>query len=56
MKRLVITGADRYEVRDSAPPEPADDEILIAPLRVGICATDLELIDGSMVYLRNGLT
>lgn len=56
MKRLVITGAERYEVRDSAPPEPADDEILIAPLRVGICATDLELIDGSMVYLRNGLT
>lgn len=56
MKRLVITGAERYEVRDSGPPEPADDEILIAPLRVGICATDLELIEGSMVYLRNGLT
>jgi hypothetical protein len=31
MKRLVITGAERYEVRDSAAPEPADDEVLIAP-------------------------
>ncbi len=56
MKRLVVTGAERYEVRDSAPPEPADDEILIAPLRVGICATDLELIEGSLVHLRSGLT
>ena len=56
MKRLVVTGAGRYEVTDAAPPEPADDEILVAPLRVGICATDLELIEGSLVHLRNGLT
>ena len=31
MKRLVVTRAGRYEVTDAAPPEPADDEILVAP-------------------------
>jgi len=29
-------------------------DLLLAPLAVGLCATDLELLDGSMVYLRDG--
>lgn len=29
---------------------------MLAPLLVGMCATDLELIDGSLIYLRTGQT
>jgi L-iditol 2-dehydrogenase len=29
--------------------------VVIASLRVGICATDMELLDATMVYLRNGM-
>ena len=35
-------------------PQPGPGELLVAPLRVGLCATDLELIDGSLIYLRTG--
>lgn len=37
-------------------PVIAGDEVLIEPLMVGLCATDRELLDGSMVYLRTGQT
>jgi len=37
---------------DLPPAGPGD--LLLAPLAVGLCATDLELLDGSMVYLRDG--
>lgn len=56
MRRISIHGAGRFVIEDSAAPEPAANELLIAPLRVGICATDMELLDGSMVYLRTGQT
>lgn len=56
MKHVSIIGSGRFEVRDTSPPVPGPNDLLIAPLRVGICATDLELLDGSMVYLRTGKT
>ena len=49
-----MTGPGAFGVEDGAEPVPGPDELLVAPLRVGICATDLELIDGSLVYLRTG--
>lgn len=54
MRRVVVTGPGAVEVQDTQPPVPEPDELLIAPLRAGICATDLELIDGSLIYLRTG--
>lgn len=56
MKHVSIIGSGRFEVCDTSPPIPGPNDLLIAPLRVGICATDLELLDGSMVYLRTGKT
>ncbi|WP_426561282.1 zinc-dependent alcohol dehydrogenase [Angustibacter sp. McL0619] len=54
MKRLLVTGPDQVRVVDAPVPQPGPDDLLVAPLRVGVCATDLELIDGSLVYLRTG--
>ncbi len=55
MKSLRILGPGKFELSEIAIPVPAQGELLLSPVVVGMCATDLELIDGSMVYLRNGL-
>jgi L-iditol 2-dehydrogenase len=56
MRKLVITAARSFDIVETADPAPGDGDLLIAPLRVGICATDRELLDGSMIYLRTGRT
>ncbi|MEU3754219.1 alcohol dehydrogenase catalytic domain-containing protein [Streptomyces olivoreticuli] len=35
-------------------PAPAPGEVLVAPLRVGLCGTDLELLHGTASYVRDG--
>lgn len=55
MRSIVIAGPGRIEFREQPAPEPGAGELLLAPLAVGLCRTDLELADGSMVYLRQGL-
>jgi L-iditol 2-dehydrogenase len=53
MRALVISGAGRHALLDrELPPADLGADLLLAPLAVGLCATDLELLDGSMVYLR----
>lgn len=54
MHALVITGAGRHGLVDHELPAAGHGDLLLAPLAVGLCATDLELLDGSMVYLRSG--
>ena len=54
MRALVISGAGRYALLDHELPPAGPGDLLLAPLAVGLCATDLELLDGSMVYLRDG--
>lgn len=54
MKQVLVTGPGVAQVREVAPPRPGPADLLVAPLRVGICATDLELIDGTLIYLRTG--
>lgn len=56
MSQVVFPRAGRCRIETAAIPSPRGGEVLIAPDRVGLCATDLELFDGSMVYLRQGLT
>lgn len=55
MRSIVIAGPGRVELSERPSPEPGPGELLLAPLAVGLCRTDLELSDGSMVYLRQGL-
>jgi L-iditol 2-dehydrogenase len=54
MRALVISGAGRHALLDHGLPPAGPGDLLLAPLAVGLCATDLELLDGSMVYLRDG--
>ena len=54
MRALVISDAGRHALLDHDLPPAGPGDLLLAPLAVGLCATDLELLDGSMVYLRDG--
>lgn len=54
MRAVRLTAAGQHEVVEVPTPRPAAGELLLAPVAVGLCATDLELLDGSMVYLRTG--
>jgi L-iditol 2-dehydrogenase len=54
MRALVICGPGRYALLDRDLPAAGPGDLLLEPLAVGLCATDLELLDGSMVYLRDG--
>lgn len=51
-----IQAPGRFALVEREAPAVAADELLIEPLMVGLCATDRELLDGSMVYLRTGRT
>ncbi|MDR3070345.1 MAG: alcohol dehydrogenase catalytic domain-containing protein [Propionibacteriaceae bacterium] len=54
MKQVSITGPNEWVLGEVEAPRPPDGWLLIAPLRVGICGTDVELLDGSMVYFETG--
>ncbi|MDR0627045.1 MAG: alcohol dehydrogenase catalytic domain-containing protein, partial [Bifidobacteriaceae bacterium] len=54
MLRVSITAPGEFTLEDVPPPVADPGQLVLAPLRVGICATDMELLDGTMVYLRNG--
>ncbi|MDR1237778.1 MAG: alcohol dehydrogenase catalytic domain-containing protein [Propionibacteriaceae bacterium] len=55
MRRISITGPRQYAFAEVETPVAGPGELIVASLRVGICATDMELLDGTMVYLRNGM-
>jgi L-iditol 2-dehydrogenase len=54
-RQVVLASQGRLLVAPVDPPEPGPDDLLIAPDAVGICGTDIELLDGTMAYLRSGL-
>ena len=48
MKAIVLDGSGRVELTEMPSPAPtAADDVVIAPAAVGICGTDLHLVDGS---------
>lgn len=49
MKALQFTAQDRPEVLDLAVPVLADDEVLVATRRVGVCHSDIELLEGRYI-------
>ena len=54
---LRITGPGVFGLQSEVPiGHLGTGDLLLTPLAVGLCATDLELLDGSMVYLRQGRT
>lgn len=58
MKAFVVVAPHEAQLLDRPEPTTGDAEVLIAPLLVGVCGTDLELIDGTIdpEYVRYPLT
>lgn len=48
MRALVVRSPHDVALDSVAEPTVGDDEVLVAPTLVGVCGTDLELIDGSI--------
>ncbi|QSB12730.1 alcohol dehydrogenase catalytic domain-containing protein [Natronosporangium hydrolyticum] len=46
MKAFTVTAPGSYGLVESAVPMPGPGELLVAPAAVGICGSDLELLDG----------
>lgn len=53
-KAVVIRGKNRAELEDVSLPEARPGDILIGVNYVGVCRTDLEVLDGSLGYYRDG--
>ena len=54
MRALVVHEPGRYGVVDIPSPHPEPGEVLVRPVMVGVCGTDIELIDGTIdpAYVR----
>lgn len=51
----VLVGPSRLVVAAEPVPHPGPGQLLLAPDVVGVCATDVELYDGTMPYLTSGM-
>jgi threonine dehydrogenase-like Zn-dependent dehydrogenase len=56
MKALRIHGPLDMRMEEVPVPPVGPDQVLVRTAAVGICATDVELYDGRMPYIRQGLT
>src|SRR5690242_3539871 len=54
MFAITFHGNERLELVERPDPSPGAGELLIAPTAVGICGTDREIFEGSLVYFREG--
>lgn len=55
MRSVLIEGPSQVRLGEMPLSDPPEGYLLLAPTLVGICGTDLELFEGSMIYLRNGM-
>jgi 2-desacetyl-2-hydroxyethyl bacteriochlorophyllide A dehydrogenase len=49
MRAVVVSGPGDYAVTDIADPVPAHDEVLLRVESMGICGTDLHILDGQYI-------
>jgi 2-desacetyl-2-hydroxyethyl bacteriochlorophyllide A dehydrogenase len=54
MRAVAFAAPGEVVVRDMPAPVPGPGEALVAPRYVGLCGTDLELLDGTMPYFVQG--
>ena len=54
MKAVEFRGAGSLALVERPDPVAGPGEVLVAPEAVGICATDVEILDGVMAYFRTG--
>ena len=55
MRAVAFERPGEVVVRELPEPVPGPGEALVAPRYVGLCGTDLELLDGTMPYFAEGL-
>jgi 2-desacetyl-2-hydroxyethyl bacteriochlorophyllide A dehydrogenase len=53
-KAVVITGPGRAAYREVEVPEVKPGDVLVRVAYVGVCATDLEVLDGTLGYYKSG--
>lgn len=53
MRAVVLSGANRLEVRDVPSPAPASHEVRVRVAAVGLCGTDLHIVAGYANYNRD---
>lgn len=46
MRALVVSEPGRFSVQDVEEPKPGPKDVIVAPSAVGVCGTDLHIIDG----------
>lgn len=54
MHAIEFHGGERAEFVERPSRQPGRGELLLAPLAVGVCGTDVEIYEGSMAYYRSG--
>jgi len=54
MRAVELRGAGSFAIVERPDPVVGPGQVLIAPEAVGICATDIEILDGTMAYFRSG--
>jgi 2-desacetyl-2-hydroxyethyl bacteriochlorophyllide A dehydrogenase len=55
MRAIVIEGPGRAGLREMPSAAPGPGEVRLRPLAVGICGTDVEILDGTMPYFTSGM-
>jgi 2-desacetyl-2-hydroxyethyl bacteriochlorophyllide A dehydrogenase len=53
-RNVLITGPNHHTVRESGLPHLDEDEVLIKVGCVGVCSTDLDVLEGKLHYYRSG--
>ena len=56
MKAIRFMEPEVIEYSAVATPEPKDNEVLAQIAYAGFCATDIELLTGDMIHIKNGFT
>ncbi len=54
-KSVVINGPNDASLEDRTPPDPTPSEVLVRVAYEGVCATDLEILEGTLGYYANGM-
>ncbi len=54
MRSVVVTAPGKMELQERPIPEPAPGWVVVRVQAMGVCGTDLEILEGTLPYLRSG--
>ncbi len=54
MRSVVVTAPGKMEPQERPIPEPAPGWVVVRVQAMGVCGTDLEILEGTLPYLRSG--